>query len=111
MRRIGFLLLGLWLVIWGLMQLFNLHFTGEAVIMGILALAAGVLLLIEDTGGGGGERRRGRWRFAIGPGILLLAIFLILWGLLTLFSITFPYEPIVMGLLALIAGIMLFVRR
>ena len=109
MRKIGFILLAIWLILTGLFALFKFSFTGEAVIMGILALAAGILLLIEDTGGGSGRGRR--WRFNLGPGILLLAIYLILTGLFTLFHFTFPYEDIVMGLLALAAGILLVIRR
>lgn len=105
--RIGFILLAIWLILTGLFALFKFSFTGEGVIMGLLALASGVLLLIEDTGG----RGRGRWRFNVGPGILLLAIWLILTGLFTLFAFTFPGEPIIMGILALAAGILLVIRR
>jgi uncharacterized membrane protein HdeD (DUF308 family) len=46
-RRLGTLLLSIYLILLGLASLFNINFTGEAVILGILALAAGVLLLLE----------------------------------------------------------------
>lgn len=111
MRGAGFILLGIWLILYGLQQLFNVHFTGEGVVLGILALAAGVLLLFEGRPVAGGERRRGRWGLNVGPGILLLAIWLILWGLLTLFGFTFQYEPLLMGILALAAGVVLLIRR
>jgi len=41
------LLLAIWLILEGLSRLFNVSFTGMGVIMGILALAAGILLLLD----------------------------------------------------------------
>ncbi|HEY3319626.1 MAG TPA: hypothetical protein VGP72_04030 [Planctomycetota bacterium] len=41
------LLLAIWLVLFGLMQLFALHFAGDHIVMGILALVAGVLFLMD----------------------------------------------------------------
>jgi hypothetical protein len=115
MRRYGFILLAIWLILTGLISLFNFHFSGEAVVLGLLALAAGVLLLLEDTGfgraRGHGERERGRGRFHIAPGILLLAIWLILTGLFGLFGFSFTYENILLGLLALAAGVLLVIGR
>jgi len=46
-RQLGFLLLGIWLVAHGLTQFVRFSFEGMNVIMGILALAAGVLLIIR----------------------------------------------------------------
>jgi hypothetical protein len=40
------LLLAIWLILSGLMPLLNLSFSGVGTIMGILAIAAGVLILI-----------------------------------------------------------------
>jgi hypothetical protein len=45
-KNLGMLLLGIWLILGGLMPLFNLSFAGAGIIMGILAIAAGVLILI-----------------------------------------------------------------
>jgi hypothetical protein len=45
-RNLGMLLLAIWLILTGLMPLLNLSFSGVGTIMGILAIAAGVLLLI-----------------------------------------------------------------
>ena len=106
---IGWILLAIWLILTGLIALFGLTFNGLPLIMGILALAAGILLLIGDNWRRGGGRRG--WKWDIGPGIILLAIWLILTGLISLFGLSFPGLPIVMGLLALIAGIVLFIRR
>jgi hypothetical protein len=40
------LLLAIWLILTGLITLFSLNFQGLSLIMGILALAAGVLILL-----------------------------------------------------------------
>ena len=46
-RKLGTLLLAIFLILEGLSRLFNVSFSGMGVIMGILALAAGVLILLE----------------------------------------------------------------
>jgi hypothetical protein len=46
-RGTAFLLLAIWFIITGLIQLFGLAFDGLNIVMGILALAAGVLLLLR----------------------------------------------------------------
>ncbi len=45
-RNLGFLLLAIFLILYGLIALFSLNFSGLSVIMGILALAAGILILL-----------------------------------------------------------------
>jgi hypothetical protein len=44
-------------------------------------------------------------------GLLLLAVFLIIYGLAQILSLSFSGMPIVMGILALIAGILLILGR
>jgi len=46
-RNIGFLLLAIWLILTGLIALFSLSFAGLPIIMGILAIAAGIFILLE----------------------------------------------------------------
>lgn len=46
-KQLGTLLLAIWLIAHGLIQLIGLHFNGLPLIMAILALAAGVLLLLR----------------------------------------------------------------
>ncbi len=46
-RRLGILLLSIWLILMGLTELVKLNITGLGTILAILALAAGVLLLLE----------------------------------------------------------------
>ncbi len=43
----GMLLLAIWLILYGLIALLGLSFSGLGVIMAILAIAAGVLILLE----------------------------------------------------------------
>ena len=46
MKNLGMLLLGIWLIISGLIALVGLSFQGLAIIMGVLAIAAGILILL-----------------------------------------------------------------
>lgn len=45
-KRIGMLLLAIWLILTGLIGITDLSFNGLGLIMAILAIAAGVLILI-----------------------------------------------------------------
>lgn len=45
-KNIGMLLLAAWLILSGLVALFSLNFAFLPVIMGILALAAGIFILL-----------------------------------------------------------------
>lgn len=42
----GMLLLGIWLILYGLIALLALSFQGIGIMMGVLALIAGILLLV-----------------------------------------------------------------
>ncbi len=46
-RRLGSLLLAIWLILTGLAELFKVSFSGMGILMGILALAAGILILLD----------------------------------------------------------------
>ena len=45
-KNVGMILLSVWLIISGLIALVGLSFQGLAIIMGVLAIAAGVLILL-----------------------------------------------------------------
>jgi hypothetical protein len=45
-RNLGMLLLAIYLILSGLIQLISLHFAGLSLIMGLLAIVAGILLLL-----------------------------------------------------------------
>lgn len=46
-KNLGMLLLGIWLIVTGLIELTSFSFEGLPLIMAILAIAAGVLILID----------------------------------------------------------------
>ena len=45
-KNIGMLLLSIWLILTGLIALFSLSFDGLGIIMGLLAIAAGIFILL-----------------------------------------------------------------
>ncbi len=45
-KNIGMLLLSIWLILYGLFAVFGLHFNGSEIIMGLLAIAAGIFILL-----------------------------------------------------------------
>ena len=101
MKQLGMVLLAIWLIAVGLLPLLNLNLPSQDIILGILAVAAGVLLLLEG---------RGR-RLSKNLGILLLSIWLILTGLISLFGVDFPAAGQIMAVLAIAAGVLLLLRR
>ena len=48
-RNLGITLLAIWLILEGLISLLGLSFAGLSVIMGLLALAAGLLILLDRS--------------------------------------------------------------
>ncbi len=46
-KNLGILLLGIWLIIYGLMQLLSLSFYGLGVLMAIFAIVIGILLIMK----------------------------------------------------------------
>jgi hypothetical protein len=98
-KNIGVILLAIWLILRGLISLLGLEFAGLGLIMGILAIAAGVLLLI------GRGSLSGKWA------VIVLAVWLILTGLFALIDLSFSGSGILMGILAIAAGILLLIQR
>jgi hypothetical protein len=45
-KNIGLLLLSIWLILTGLIALLSLSFNGLGIIMGLLAIAAGIFILL-----------------------------------------------------------------
>jgi len=100
-RNLGIILLGIWLILEGLLGLFGFHFSSEATVLGIIAIVAGAILLL----------RLPRARLSNNLGIILLGIWLILEGLLSLFGFHFTSEGIVLGIIAIAAGALLLFER
>ena len=101
MRNIGMLLLAIWLILEGAIVLFKIDFPGSDIILAILAIAAGVLLILDQR----------KMRFTGNLGMLLLAIWLILFGLLQVLSISFPSSGTILAILAIAAGVLLLLHR
>lgn len=45
-KSVGMLLLGAWLILTGLLPLLGVAFSGQATVMAVLAIVAGVLILL-----------------------------------------------------------------
>ena len=101
MRKLAIPVLAIYLIVAGLMPLLNIDLPYAGLITSGLAIAAGLLLLL-----GGGQLRLPR-----SLGVILLAAWLILAGVLPLLQISLPSQEIVLGLLAAAAGILLLLRR
>lgn len=46
-RKLWVVCLAVWLIVWGLLAITNVRFEGQNLIMGTLAIAAGVLALLD----------------------------------------------------------------
>ena len=97
--EIGMLLLGIWLVLWGLFPLIDVSFSGLGVLLAVLAIASGVLILI-----GLNWKKAGK-----NIGKILLAIWLLIAGLTSLGTIVI--SGVVTAVLAIIAGIFILIER
>jgi UPF0716 family protein affecting phage T7 exclusion len=98
-RYLGTILLGIWLILTGLLPLVTIKVPGAEIVLAILAIAAGVLLLLRP-----GQISRTL-------GVILLCAWLILSGLLAITSFAMPGGTVVLGLLAIAAGILILLGR
>lgn len=46
-KDLGMFLLSIWLILTGLIAILHFRFTGEDIVMAVIAIAAGILLLIR----------------------------------------------------------------
>lgn len=104
-KNAGALLLAIWLILTGLIELFGLSFANLGLLMALLALAAGVVIVLESGGLLKGRKvsRRVGW--------VLLGLWLILTGLLALIDLAFAGQGLLLGLLALAAGVLILLDR
>jgi len=97
-KNLGVLVLSIYLILLGLLPLLGLHFPAQGMVLALLAIAAGVLLLMGPT------------RLPRGLGVIALAIYLILKGLLPLFASQIAGIDTILALLAIAAGVSLLLR-
>jgi hypothetical protein len=106
-RNIGMIILAIWLILTGLLTLLNVNIPGIGTIMALLAIAAGVFVLLPGRLG----RVSGSSKLKDNLGMPLLAIWLIVTGLLSLFSFSFPSSGIVLAILAIASGVLILFRH
>ena len=102
MKDLGMVLVGIWLVGHGLIELLHLRFAASGTLLSALAVVAGALLLIE---------RKGLQLSGGNLGTLLLALWLIATGLVPLLGLSFPLRDPILAGVGLAAGILLLLRR
>ena len=100
MKNTGLFIMALCLIAQGLLSLTKLHFAYEKQILSSVALCAGIVILLHGI-----KTRLGD------IGLLLLSLWLILRSSLFLFHYTFPYSDVTLAILAIVAGLLLMIRK
>lgn len=100
-KEFGMILLSAWLIATGLISLLDVRFPGADMILAILAVAAGAVI---------GLGLRGK-KLSGNLGLILLALWLILAGIASLFGLNFTGIDMLMALLAVIAGGLILFKR
>ena len=98
---IATLVLAIWLIVSGAVALLEIGFSGQGLILGILAIFAGILILIG--------MKKGQWSKHLGG--LILAIWLILTGLTAEIELAFSGLPIILAILAIASGILFLLKH
>jgi hypothetical protein len=95
----GYTLLAVWLILTGLITLFRINLHGIAVIFPLLSFIAGLLIFISGL----------KSKFVNNMGGLFLSIWIIAQGLQS--YIHFPNSGTVLAILAVVAGVMIIIRK
>jgi hypothetical protein len=98
-RNLGIVVLGIWLIATGLLRLVEIPFPAADTILAVLAVAAGILIALRPT------VQLKKW------GMILLSAWLIAVGLLPLLGASSDTSDMILGLLAIVAGIVLLMGR
>lgn len=99
MKKWSTLLLCIWLIVVGVVAIFNLTFSGMDIIIPVLGIVTGILLLLAAKA----------LKLFHPVALLLLAIWLILTGAIAIFELSFNGLPILMGALAIAAGVFIII--
>lgn len=100
-ERLGMIFLAVWLILVGLMPFIGMGVPFASEITIVLALLAGVLLLVGMKG-----------RKTVAKlGMVLLAVWLIASAVIPLFGIMISGSVIILGILAVISGILILIGR
>jgi hypothetical protein len=95
----GYILLAVWLLLTGLITLFRINIHGMTEILPIFSLVAGLLIFISGLKG----------KFINNLGGLFLSIWLVAQGLHS--YVNFTNSGTVLAILAVIAGIMIIIKK
>jgi len=99
-ERLGMFLLAIWLILTGLVSLNIFAIPAGETVLAIIAIVAAILIFLEIRAVPG--KNLGR---------LLLAVWLVLIGLISLLGVQFSARDIIMGVIALVAGVLLLIGR
>jgi hypothetical protein len=95
------ILLGIWLVLTGLVHLGGISFSKSGIILAVLGIVTGILLFIADSSE----------KIGTHTGSILLGIWLVAGGLVSLFHIRFTGSGVILAVLAVAAGVMVLITR
>jgi hypothetical protein len=98
-ENLGTLLLAVYIILTGLVSLFNLHHPIVANLTPLIALVCGILILLGSV------------KISKSLGFILLGIWLVLKGLSPFIYVRIPYFGVLVDLLALAAGVLILLRR
>lgn len=98
-KRMAMIILSVWLIATGLLAVTDLSLPAGSLILDLLAIAAGVLILLQGRS----------WSEEIG--MILLGVWVLATGLLSLVDISFQGRGLILNLLAIAAGALILLGR
>ena len=98
-KRVAMIVLSIWLIATGLLAVTGLTLPAASLILNLLAIGAGVLILMQGRS----------WSEEIG--MVLLGVWVLATGLLSLVSISFQGLGLILNLLAVAAGALILLGR
>jgi len=97
--RLGYLLLAIWLIATGCVEILGIGHPVITLVLQILAVVTGIVILVE----------LGRMDWPERLGMIFLAVWLILVGLMPFIGMGFPFGSEITIVLAILAGVLLLV--
>jgi hypothetical protein len=101
MRKWANILLGIWLVLTGLVHLGGVSFAKSGIILPILGIMVGILFFIADRSE----------KLVAQIGSVLLGVWLVAGGLVSLFHIHFAGSNAIIAVLAVAAGVVVMITQ
>ncbi len=101
MKTLANILLGIWLIMTGLLHLGGISFPHSSIILSVLGIVAGVSFFFADRSE----------KLATQMGSILLGIWLVATGLLSLFHLHFNGIGVILAVLSVAAGCMVLILR